>query len=442
MRSLPRIKSSLDVEHALHSNLLGMSQSPSLRMNEMQSQLGSEGRLVASMGFGASPWPVPQCVQKRLIENAHRKYYLPVKGLPELQQSVANVYSKELGLDFSARNVSMSPGTKENLFLLQMACNADLLLPSPSWVTYAPQAQIIGRNVRWIHTTKENGYKMTAEQLYNGVTSSSNHCRILILNSPNNPTGMMYCKEEIEEMASICRRFGVICLSDEIYSPLTFDGLQHHSMASYYPEGTIVLNGLSKWCGAGGYRIGFFLFPDSLSWIQDAMAVIASETFSSCSAPIQYAACAAFDNYYGQEMQQYLHVSRTILNALAFKGHSLFQQIEGCNVNRPNGAFYIFPDFSDVPGIKEQCSSNEALSMKLVRECGVSALGGSTFGRPDEELTLKFSYVDFDGAAILEKADDVPEDVESEEMDCFIKKYCPRSVQGFQSTVDFMKSLS
>eukprot|EP00483_Globobulimina_turgida_P007677 UN07692 len=186
---------------------------------------------------------------------------------------------------------------------------------------------------------------------------------------------MMYNVDELYEIAEICRKHRILCLSDEIYSPLTFDNLQHHSIAKYYPEGTIILNGLSKWCGVGGYRLGVFIFPQNLKWLQDSMAIIASETFSCVSAPIQYAACAAFEGYYDSEMQTYLAVSRTILNALAAKSYDILKEIDGCYVNKSNGAFYTFPDFTNVCGLKELCPDSQSLSKFLLNECGVSGLG-------------------------------------------------------------------
>lgn len=417
--------------------------SPSLGINEMQQQLISEGRKVSSMGFGASPFPVPQCVQQRLKESTHRKKYLPVRGLPELRESVANVYSKEHGNAYTAEDVFVSPGSKENLFIMQLAYNADLILPSPSWVSYAPQAQIIGRRIKWIHTAKENAFKIAPHELAKECSDYPDRPRILILNTPNNPTGICYSSDELQEIAAICRKNRILCLSDEIYGPLTFDGVPHHSMSEYYPEGTVILNGLSKWGGAGGYRLGFFIFPSNLRWLQDAMAIIASETFSSCSAPIQYAATAAFENYYGDEMQNYLSVSRTILNALALRAHDALSQIDGCYVNKSQGAFYTFPDFSAVPGLKEIVGGNsESLSKYLLNECGVAGLGGYCFGRSIEELTMKFSFVDFDGQTIFDDLGNMPKDVASPEMDAFVRKHCPNTVEGFEIMRDFMNDLS
>jgi len=348
---------------------------------------------------------------------------------------VARTYTKEIGVDYGAEDVFVAPGTKENLFILQLAYDGDLILPSPSWVSYAPQAQIIGRRTRWIHTKLENGFKVTAAELEEELIANPDRARILILNSPNNPTGMMYCASELAELAELCRAYRVLVLSDEIYSPLTFDGLEHSSMASHYPEGTVVLNGLSKWGGAGGYRLGFFIFPPNLRWLQNAMAIIASETYSSCSAPIQYAAVAAFEDFHGAEMQRYLNVSRTVLNALAHRAFEALSQIEGCAVNRSNGGFYVFPDFSAVPRIRERCADSHALAHFLLHSAGVSGLGGHCFGRDAKELTIKFSFVDFDGKHIFDDLQNMPIDapIESHEMDAFVRKHCAKTLDGFEA---------
>lgn len=424
----------------LNTNLLDMHLSPSLAINEEQTKLINEGKKISRMGFGASPFPVPEAVQQRLRENTDKKYYLPVRGLPELRECVARTYTEEIGVEYDTEDVFVAPGTKENLFILQLAYNADLILPSPSWVSYAPQAQIIGRRTKWIHTKIENGFKLTAEELEQELSEHPDRARILVLNSPNNPTGMCYSADELKDIAELCRAYRVLVLSDEIYSPLTFDGLKHTSIASMYPEGTVILNGLSKWGGAGGYRLGFFIFPSNLRWLQNAMAIIASETYSSCSAPIQYAAVAAFEDYHGEEMQRYLKVSRTVLNALAHRGFEALSEIEGCAVNRSNGGFYVFPDFSAVPGIREVCADSHVLSQFLLHKAGVSGLGGHCFGRDPKELTIKFSFVDFDGKDIFDDLENMPIDapIESQEMDAFVWKHCANTLNGFEAVKDIM----
>ena len=150
----------------------------------------------------------------------------------------------------------------------------------------APQASIIGRPIKWLRTRPETGLGVEPDALDELCSEDPDRPRLLILNSPSNPTGLAYTHEQLQALADVLRKYRVLALSDEIYSGTHFTG-DHVSLARYYPEGTIISNGLSKWCGAGGWRLGFFVFPDTLAWLADAMAAVASETFTSTSAPLQ-----------------------------------------------------------------------------------------------------------------------------------------------------------
>jgi aspartate aminotransferase len=212
----------------------------------------------------------------------------------------------------------------------------------------------------------------------------------------------------------------VILLSDEIYGELHYEG-RHVSVARYYPEGTIVSGGLSKWCGAGGWRLGAFVFPPSLRWLLDAMAVAASESYTSTSSPIQYAAVRAYAG--SLDIERHLWQSRRILKALA---HWVTWKLRegGALVAVPQGAFYVFPDFS---AYEEQLRSrgvggSQSLCEQLLTEAGVGLLPGSVFGRPDEELTLRVAFVDFDGARALAGAEQLPEHGPVGKR--FLKTYC------------------
>ena len=185
-------------------------------------------------------------------------------------------------------------------------------------------------------------------------------------------------------------------LSDEIYGELNFEG-NHVSIAKFYPEGTIISSGLSKWCGAGGWRLGTFTFPSSLSWLLDAMASVASETFTSTSAPIQYAAVCAFSG--GISIERYLWNSRKILKSLGLLIHKKLAAA-GISTPKPEGGFYLFCNFKKhATKLKKRgITTSNDLVQKLLEETGVALLPGSVFGRPEEELTTRLAYVDFDGA--------------------------------------------
>lgn len=251
------------------------------------------------------------------------------------------IWHRIFGIDCTENDVLIGPGSKELMFILQLVYYGDIVIPTPAWVSYAPQAQIIGRQIRLLHTHAENGWRLTPEQLDELCKSDPSRPRIVVLNYPSNPTGATYSLEELQAIAEIAKQYRVILLSDEIYGKLHHED-EHQSIVTLYPEGTIFSGGLSKWCGAGGWRLGLFVFPKCLRWLQDAMAVVASETFTSTSAPIQYAAVKAFQE--SEEIDQYLYQVRRILRSVGRKLVSLFKDTE-VNVLSPQGGFYLFPDF-------------------------------------------------------------------------------------------------
>ncbi|MCW8806402.1 MAG: aminotransferase class I/II-fold pyridoxal phosphate-dependent enzyme, partial [Ignavibacteriaceae bacterium] len=292
---------------SLNLNVRGMPLSATLYINELSNKLKQQGKKVYKFGLGQSPFPVPKPVVDELRTNAFQKDYLEVKGLKPLREAVAEYHSRKNDIECGADNVLIGPGSKELMFLLQFVYYGELVIPTPSWVSYAPQAKIIGRQIAWIKTKEENKWRLLPEELHKICENDHYKPRIVILNYPSNPTGVSYSCEELQELADVARRHRVILLSDEIYGELNFKG-DHCSIARFYPEGTIISGGLSKWCGAGGWRLGTFTFPDSLSGLLDGMASVASETFTSTSTPIQYAAIKAFKG--GIEIERYLWNAR------------------------------------------------------------------------------------------------------------------------------------
>ncbi|MGD9163917.1 MAG: pyridoxal phosphate-dependent aminotransferase, partial [Chromatiales bacterium] len=326
----------------LNLNVRGLHLSATLAINEYSAALQDQGRTIYRMGLGQSPFPVPNCVVDALKRNAHQKDYLPVKGLQPLREAVAGYHRRLDGIDRDAEDVLIGPGSKELMFILQLVFYGDLVIPAPSWVSYSPQASIVGRQIRRVETQRHNGWRLQADELEALCLEDPNRPRLLILNYPNNPVGTSYSPDELAALAEVAARYGLIVLSDEIYAQLRFDG-RHDTIASYCPDRTIISSGLSKWAGAGGWRLGTFLFPPGLRWLLDAMSVVASETFTTTSAPIQYAAIHAYQG--GQEIDDYLTNARRILGALG-PGIAARLREAGCHVPEPEGGFYLFPDFS------------------------------------------------------------------------------------------------
>lgn len=419
----------------LNLNVRGLRESATLAINEKSNLLRRQGKKIYRLGLGQSPFPVPQPIIDELKVNAHQKDYQPVKGLPQLREAVAEYYCRTQGFCATPDEVLIGPGSKELMFLLQYVYYGDLVIPTPSWVSYAPQAQIIGRHVRWIKTQRENKWRLTADELEAHCAADPDKPRIVILNYPSNPVGATYNEDELKEIAIVAKEHKIILLSDEIYGELNHNG-NHVSIARFYPEGTIISGGLSKWCGAGGWRLGTFTFPETLKWLLDSMSVMASETFTSTSAPIQYAAVRAFKR--GNEIETYLWRARWILDKL---GKKISDQLNGCGIYTPNpdGAFYCFPDFSVLKYslLDKGIRTSAEMCNKLLEDTGVAILPGEAFGRPADELTARIAYVDFDGSRAMSTALTLNHKEEIDE--AFLHTYCGDMLKSIDLICDWVR---
>lgn len=418
----------------LNLNVRGMHPSATVAINERCDALLERGQQVFKLGLGQSPFPVARPVIEELKANAHQKAYLPVKGLQTLREAVADYHRRSQGIQITAEHVLIGPGSKELMFLLQLVYYGDLVIPTPAWVSYAPQAHIIGRQVQWLHTRAADGWRLMSDQLAEHCAQDPDRPRIVILNYPSNPTGGTYSRAELQALAAVARRHRVVLLSDEIYGELHYKG-QHLSLARYYPEGTIVSAGLSKWCGAGGWRLGTFAFPSSLEWLLDAMAAVASETYTSTSSPIQYAAVRAFQG--GMRIERYLWYSRRILQALACWVVERLHAV-GLRVEPPSGAFYVFPDFGSHRAALAARGITTSLQLceRLLEDTGVAILPGSDFGRSPDELTARIAFVDFDGSRALAAAEVLPADANLGEE--FLHTHCGNVLTAIDRLADWI----
>ena len=421
----------------LNLNVRGLPESATLAINDRSDQLNRQGIDVYKMGLGQSPFPVPEIIVEELKHHAFQKDYLPVKGLLALRHAVAEHHRRTFEIECSEDDVLIGPGSKVLMFILQLVYYGDIVIPTPAWVSYAPQAQIIGRQIRFIHTQAKNGWRLTPDQLDELCRSDPSRPRIVVLNYPSNPTGTTYSLEALQAIAEIASRYRVILLSDEIYGKLQHEG-NHHSIVPLYPEGTIFSGGLSKWCGAGGWRLGLFVFPKCLRWLQEAMAVVASETFTSTSAPIQYAAVTAFQER--EEIDRYLYQVKRILRSIGKKLMSLLNNT-AVDVLSPHGGFYLFPDFKKYSEKLKSLgiTTSREFCEYLLKETGIAILPGMDFGRAPEELTARLAYVNFDGKRALEAAKQIPTSLPLD--DNFLYSYCAGPVAATHKLCNWLKSL-
>ena len=386
--------------------------SSTLAINETSRKLEEQGRKIFKFGFGQSPFKVPADVVEELKNNAHQNQYLPMQGLSKLRDAVAKYTSSKKNFNYKSENVIIGPGSKELMFLLHIIFDGEIILPAPSWVSYAPQA-MLGRNkIKILQTKAENNWFPTAKEIEEIILKEKNKNYLLFINSPNNPSGQI-C-ENLKEIAEVANKYNLIILSDEIYSELSFEK-NYKSISNYCPEKTIVSTGLSKWCGAGGWRLGYFIVPNSLNKLKDMINVLASETFSAVSAPIQYAAIKAYEN----DHSDYINKSRNILKAV---GNYVYENLKSNKVliNKPQGGFYLMPEF-----LNKKFNSSTEMCDDILNKTGVALLPGSDFGFDQNRMLARLSFTDFDGKKFMEEIED-----NTKIDDTLINKLAPKIVEG------------
>ena len=404
-------------------NILKLKQSSTLVINEKCKELIQQGNKVYQFGFGQSPFPVPEKIVNALKDNAYRKEYLPIQGLSSLRAAISKYLKEKTGVNYSKENIVITPGSKEAMLLLHVAFNGEIILSAPSWVSYEPQA-IIGRNkVHWIQTTRENNWFPTAKQLEKKIKSIKKKNLIFILNSPNNPSGTV-CKN-LRELANVAKKYKLIVLSDEIYTDLTFCN-KYESISQFYPERTFISGGLSKWCGAGGWRVGFFAVPDKLSDLLENIKTLASESYSTVNSPAQFAAVEAYEGNYTEYKNKTTNILRSI-------GNYVYNNLKSNKVliNPPQGAFYLMPEFPN-----KRFKTSTELCETILDETGVAMLPASDFGFSSKKMLTRLCYIDFDGERFLNS------NINGKLLeDRIIEEYAPNVVEGVKKLSNWAKNL-
>ncbi len=404
-------------------NVLKLKPSSTLVINEKCKELIKKGKKVYQFGFGQSPFPVPESIVSTLKENAYRKEYLPMQGLLKLREAISKYLIKRTGINYPKENIIITPGSKEAMLLMHVAFNGDIILSAPSWVSYEPQA-IIGKNkVHWIQTSRENNWFPTAKQLEDKIKKLKKRNLIFILNSPNNPSGTI-CKN-LKEIAAVAKKYNLLVLSDEIYTDLTFCN-KYDSISKFYPEGTFISGGLSKWCGAGGWRVGFFAVPNKLSNFLGSIKTLASESYSTVNSPAQYAAVEAYEGDHSEYKSKTINILRSV-------GNYVYKNLRSNKIliNPPQGAFYLMPEF-----LNNKYKNSSKLCEAILEETGVAMLPASDFGFKPKRMLTRLSYIDFNGTEFLNAQ------INGKILDDkIIEKYAPNIVEGVKKLSNWAKNL-
>ncbi len=359
--------------------------STTLAITAKAKEMKAQGIDVIGLGAGEPDFNTPQHIIDAAVKSmeAGLTKYTPSGGLPALKKEVAAKLKRDQGLDYDAKEIIVTNGAKHALYtLFQVILDEgdEVIIPIPYWVSYPEQVKLAGGTPVYINGAEANDFKITPEQLREAAT---NRTKAVIINSPSNPTGMIYSKEELEALGKVCLELGILIVSDEIYEKLVYGGHTHVSIAELSPElkeQTIIINGVSKSHSMTGWRIGY---AAGNSVIISAMTDLASHSTSNPTSNAQYATIAAY-----AESQEPVEAMRQAFEERLDIVHRKLVEIPGVSCIKPQGAFYLFPNVSEAAAISG-CKDVDELVDKLLTEANVAVVPGSGFGAPDY---IRLSY--------------------------------------------------
>ena len=361
-----------------------------LEITAKAKKLKAEGVSIIGFGAGEPDFNTPEYITnaaKHALDIGFTKY-TPAAGMPELKEAICKKFLKDNGLSYEPSQIVVSTGAKSSLFhaICAMVDEGDeVILPSPYWLTYPELVKLAGGKTVFIKTTANDGYKMTAEELSAAVTDKT---KLLILNSPNNPTGAVYSEKELSAIAKVCEEKGLYVISDEIYEKLVYGGEKHVSIAAlspYMKEHTVVVNGMSKSYSMTGWRIGYLAAPKEIA---KAVSSMQSHTTSNACSIAQYASVTALES---EESDKFIEKMQKTFDERRIYMVKTLQAIKGVVLPEPKGAFYVFADVSAFYGKSFQGEKvTGSLSFaELALKKGVAVVPGIAFGDDD---CIRLSY--------------------------------------------------
>jgi aspartate aminotransferase len=364
---------------------MALTPSSTLAITAKAKELKTQGHDVIGLGAGEPDFNTPQHIidaaTKSMMEG-HTKY-TPSAGLPQLKQAIVQKLKQDQGLDYKPSQVIVASGAKHALYTLFQAIldeGDEVIIPIPYWVSYPEQVKLAGGNPVYVEGKEENSFKITPEQLKEAITDRT---KAVIINSPSNPTGMLYSKEELEAIGNVCLERGVLIVSDEIYEKLVYGQNKHVSIAEISPElkeQTIIINGVSKSHSMTGWRIGYAVGNEE---IIKAMTNLSSHSTSNPTTMAQYGAIAAYEGPQDavEEMRQAFEERLNII-------YEKLTAIPGISCLKPQGAFYLFPNAKEAAKMTGY-SNVDDFATALLEEAMVAVIPGSGFGAPDN---IRLSY--------------------------------------------------
>ncbi len=376
----------------LSSRLNRLAPSATLAMSQKSSEMKAQGIDVINLSVGEPDFNTPEHIKtaaKEAIDHNFSKYS-PVPGYADLREAIVAKLKKENGLNYTENEILVSNGAKQSVCNTVMALvdeGEEVIIPTPYWVSYPQMVQLAGGTPIYIKARYEQNFKITSEQLEAAITPKT---RMLILCSPSNPTGSVYSQEELAQLAEVIKKHDdLYVLADEIYEHINYTG-KHHSIATVegMKDRCIIVNGVSKAYAMTGWRIGYIAAPE---WIVKGCTKLQGQYTSGPCSISQKAAIAAYiqDQQCVKSMRKAFERRRNLIYELA-------KDIPGLEVNKPEGAFYLFPKCSSFFGKSASgrtINTSTDLALYLLEEAHVATVSGDAFG--DTEC-FRMSYATSD----------------------------------------------
>jgi aspartate aminotransferase len=364
----------------LSSRASTLTPSLTLSIDSKAKAMKSEGIDVCGFGAGEPDFDTPEHIKAAAIAALQAGFtkYTPSSGIPELRQAVADKFLLDNGIDYKPSQIIISDGAKHSCYNAIIAtCQAgdEVIIPAPYWLSYPEMVRLAGADPVFVHTREENGWKLTADEFENAMTPRT---KMIILNSPGNPTGSVYTKEELDAIGKVAAEEEILILSDEIYEKLVYDDSKHFSIAALgqeYYNLAITVNGFSKSYAMTGWRLGYLGAPEAIAKAIDS---IQSHSTSNACSFAQKGALAALkgDQQPVADMRDEFNLRREyMLERLSKMPH--------LSVVRPNGAFYVLVNVSQL-GLTSQNFADRLLS-----KANVAVVPGIAFG---DDRTVRLSY--------------------------------------------------
>ena len=362
--------------------------SPTLTVDAKAKELKAAGEDVCGFGAGEPDFDTPEFIKEACIKalSEGKTKYAPAPGIPALREALAEKYRNQNGVDgVTAAQCIVSPGGKYSCYLAILAVISpgdEVIIPAPYWVSYPEMVKLAGGVPKTVFVGQEAGFKMNPEQLRAAITPKT---RLVIFNSPSNPTGAVYSPSELQALTEVAIEAGIYIMSDEIYEYLLYDGVQHLSPASFSKEASdsvITVSGFSKTFSMTGWRLGTLMAPPAIA---KAVASLQSQTSSNATTFAQYGALAAMENW-----DKSMAAVNEMIEVFDRRRISLIQGLEaikGFECARAQGAFYLFPS------IYKLGMSSADFSARILEEEKVAVVPGEGFGAPGY---IRLSYATSD----------------------------------------------